>query len=171
MKKLTKILCALLVVLTMSCAKDGATGPQGPAGTNGTNGTNGNANVLYSDWFDVAQADWSGIGTATLTKNINEAAITADVVDKGVVLVYHQYSGNSYQLPFEYSTNGDHTDFRFSVGLIRLRYFLGSGGNINSMSTVKYRYIIVPATTHVRLKKPLKDMTYDEVCSLYNIPM
>ena len=33
MKKLTKILCALLVVLTMSCAKDGATGPQGPAGT------------------------------------------------------------------------------------------------------------------------------------------
>ena len=52
MKKLTKILCALLVVLTMSCAKDGATGPQGPAGTNGTNGTNGNANVTVYN-FDT----------------------------------------------------------------------------------------------------------------------
>ena len=155
MKKLTKILCALLVVLTMSCAKDGATGPQGPAGTNGTNG---NANVLYSDWFDVAQADWSGLGTATLTKNISEVAITQDVVDKGVILVYHQYLGNSYQLPYEYSTSGDHTDFRFSVGLIRLRYFLGSGGTLSGLATVKYRYIIIPATTHVRLKKPLKEL-------------
>lgn len=50
MKNLTKFLCAIALVIAISCAKDGATGPQGPAGTNGTNG---NANVMYSDWVTL----------------------------------------------------------------------------------------------------------------------
>ena len=34
MKNLTKILCAIAILIAVACSKDGATGPQGPAGTN-----------------------------------------------------------------------------------------------------------------------------------------
>ncbi|MBK6275980.1 MAG: hypothetical protein IPF58_15405 [Saprospirales bacterium] len=86
MKKLTKILCALLVVLTMSCSKDGATGPtgpqgnqgpQGPTGTTGSDGPvgpqgpTGNANVIVYNYT----TDFT-LTAGTDNKTINVTGIT-----------------------------------------------------------------------------------------------
>jgi hypothetical protein len=34
----------------------------------------------------------------------------------------------------------------------------------------KLRYVVISATKQIRLSKPLKDMSYDEICTMFDIP-
>ena len=162
MKKLTKILCALLVVLTMSCAKDGATGPQGPAGTNGING---NANVLYSDWFTIAS--WSG-SSGAYTFNKSESQVTQTIIDQGVVLAFAKLAGDGTNIrPFPANTAGSAIFWNYILTVGNIQFTT----NVSSPSTTnQFRYVIIPSTTSLRLAKPLKNMTYEEICERYSIP-
>lgn len=168
MKKLTKILMVALIAIMASCSKEG---PQGPAGTNGTNGTNGNANVQYSDWMAVPS--WTGYGTATASYDWAVSNITQEVLDNAAVLIYYRY-GTEIQykiLPYFESATKVFSG-NFSVGHILLKYQNINGGTVTpSADQNKFRYMIIPGNTHLRLKKPLNQMTYEEVCKLYNIPM
>jgi hypothetical protein len=160
MKSLTKILSALMLVFLMSCSKDGETGPQGPAGIDG------NANVLYSDWF--LSGTWSG---SSGNYNFNKAAtaITQTVLDQGVVLAYAKLTADGSNVrPLPATTSGPtFWNFILTVGNINFTSSLNSSPSTNN----EYRYIVIPATTALRLQKPVTEMTYNEVCAFYNIPL
>jgi hypothetical protein len=103
MRNVSKLLISLFTVLTLSCAKDGATGPQGPAGADGANGTNGNANVKV---YTFASHDFS----VTSSKSLS-VTTTADTASNSAWLIYLvRASGNVYPIP-GFGVNGT-SDYR-----------------------------------------------------------
>ena len=164
MKKLTKILMIAVIAIMASCSKEG---PQGPAGTNGTNGTDGNANVMYSDWFDAGAWTLSTSGNEKYYFDRPETKITQAILDSGVVLAYTKLTGdgsNVRALPANTATS-TFWNYILTVGNIRFTTNTGGSPSIDN----KFRYVIILSTTHLRLAKPLKDMSYEEVCAAYNI--
>ena len=164
MKNLTKILCLMAVVIAMACSKEG------PAGTAGKDGKDGNANVMYSDWFSSNWVAGSG-GSETYKFDTAIAHITQDVLDKGVILAYTKLTSDGTNVrPLPATTsNGSTTvlwNYVLTVGHIKFT----TNFSMKPRNENQFRYIIIPASTHLRLAKPLKDMTYNEVCELYNIP-
>lgn len=157
---------ALLVITAIACTKEG---PQGPAGTNGTNGTDGNANVMYSDWFQAGTWTASG-GNEAYYFDRSEVKVTQDILDKGIVLAFTQLTGDGSNIRPLPATTGNTSkvlwNYVLTVGNIRFTTTLTSTPSSNNM----FRYVIIPATTHLRLSKPLTQMSYDEVCTLFNIP-
>lgn len=161
MKNLTKILMIAVIAIMASCSKEG---PQGPAGTNGTDG---NANVMYSDWFDSGDWTLSTSGNEKYYFDRPETKITQAILDSGVVLVYSKLTGDGSNVRALPTNTGTSTFWNhvLSVGNIRFTTNLASTpGNTN-----KFRYVIIPSTTHLRLAKPLTQMSYEEVCTAYNI--
>jgi hypothetical protein len=64
----------------------GPQGPQGPGGPQGPQGPPGTANVMYSDWLDIA---WTGESNTLKLMGIMEPRITPDfLVEGGIVLLY-----------------------------------------------------------------------------------
>ncbi|CAF4653343.1 unnamed protein product [Rotaria sp. Silwood2] len=119
--------------------------------------------VYYSDWVTIASAphgpDGSGSGgsgsgsgsgsPASLQSfSILASAINQNILDYGVVLAYAKLAGETVFT--ETTTN--------PAGILPI-----SAKN-------EFRYVVVPANKHVRLSKPLKDMTYEEICDMFNIP-
>lgn len=164
MKKLISLCMFAALLIAASCTKEG---PQGPAGTNGTNGTNGNANVMYSDWFN--SGTWTS-GSGVQYFNKAEAAITQTVIDQGVVLAFAKLTADATNVRPLPANTGTSTYWNFyltAVGNIRFETnFVGTPSTTN-----QFRYIIIPASTHLRLSKPFTAMSYQEICSLFHIPM
>lgn len=170
MKNVTKILCLFVMVLAMACTKEGPQGPAGANGINGTNGMNGNANVQYSDWMTAGT--WLGYDSPSAYYTWNTPAITQAVLDSANIVVFWSYMGISRynMLPYFYS-NGMFISADYSVGKITLWFKSINGTNVTPTPNMnKFRYMIIPGNSHLRLKKPLNQMAYDEVCELYNIP-
>ena len=106
----------------------GVQGEQGPKGDKGDPGQPGNANV-QSQVFEVTS--WSVIGTSGnpgvhTAAQITYSAITQEIVDKGLVMVYYQSSTNTWQsLPFtRFATTFRYTvDYDYTVGKVTLRRY------------------------------------------------
>ena len=124
MKKISKMVAAFAAVLlmTVSCGKQG---PQGPVGPQGPAGHDGNANVVSSSLW-VESNDWvleeNEAGATYWRVDIDYPAITADIVDYGAVLVYmnDMAQGTTWrQLPytFYYSIIEDGTEYFYSSSL------------------------------------------------------
>ena len=172
MKKLTKILCALLVVLTMSCAKDGATGPQGPAGTNGTNGTNGNANVTVYN-FDTDFILSSGSSSKSFT-----LPITQTQVDESLILGFYKDNACGSQFWYQSAGLGCSGSYQARAYMSNstantLHFFQiydvdGSSYSGSSKTFLQYKVIVIASSSIINLRtsKPLTQMSYDEVCDL-----
>lgn len=115
----------LVLVVLVSCSK------QGPAGATGPAGAAGNANVIYSAWtsnFSGTSADWS------------VPAITQGVVDSSAVLVYFRLGNLIQQLPYDLADgSGFFVNDDIGVGEIDL-----SCGNNQDLSEYSFRYVIVP---------------------------
>jgi hypothetical protein len=102
-----------IIILAVSCTKEGPAGPAGatgskgdkgdtgPAGAGGAQGPAGTANVVYSNWFtnDELSQPWAdsiidGINTITgstetITRAIKYAPdVTSGILDSGIVLSY-----------------------------------------------------------------------------------
>ncbi len=167
MKNLTKILCALMVVFMISCAKDGAVGPAG---------VNGNANVIYSDWAKSENSirDTSIDGSSLNTTHLVADSLTLTNINSATILVFTSFlDGLALPLPYTSYAGGKANTISFfsKVGKIFITRFAHDNSNsVKLSSSLVYRYIIIPGSTHLRLAKPLNQMTYDEVCELYNIP-
>ena len=101
----------------------GATGPAGPAGTVGATGTAGPVGATGS--ANVIQVSFATDFAPTASKDFTfPAAITTDMLEKSVVMVYLKTSNNAtnwYQIP----------------GLI--------------MSSDDFRYILFPASRQIRI--------------------
>ena len=155
MKNVTKILCLFVMILAMACTKEG---PQGPAGANG------NANVQYSDW--ITSSTWTG-SSGSYVFDVTDTKITQPILDQGVVLAFAKLVADGANIrPLPTTISSVSWTFIVTLGAIHFTSSLST----TPASTNQFRYIIIPTTTHLRLKKPLNQMTYDEVCELYNIP-
>ena len=157
------------------------------------------ATVMYSDWFTPGPwtsttitpiPTGTGTGPSTGNSNIpttvspnqshffNKAApaITQSILDKGIVLAYCKLTSdgsNTRPLPANTTIEGvlNLWNYVLSLGNIQFTQFSTSPLALNGIDqSNKFRYVIIPATTHLRLSKQLKDMSYEEVCSLFNIP-
>ena len=169
MKKIKFILLAAVSILAVAC---GTEGPQGPAGTNGTDG---NANVMYSDWF--TSGTWTGGGTTYGYFDKAASQITQTVLDNGVVLAYAKLTADGTTvrpLPITTSSGATTVIWNYTltaVGNIRFDFTSVSAATWNPSPDNQFRYIVIPGGTHLRLSKPLREMTYEAVCDMFNIPL
>ena len=71
----------------------GQTGATGPAGQTGAQGPPGSANVIYYNWTSFNPLTWGDFDPTYFRREypINMPAITSQLLDQGVVLVYLEY--------------------------------------------------------------------------------
>lgn len=175
MKNITFYLMIALTVLCVgSCEEEGPRGPMGPEGPAGENGLD--AEVYYSEWFSPTEwsgkpGDWFFIASAP--------DLTEDVVESGLILAYVWLAGDAYEgaavrpLPaYAVGANwsfliSDYESIEFTCDMVTRPL----------SSENKFRFIAIPgnipalksASTEDR-KEQLKQMSYQDVCKLLNIP-
>ena len=137
------LLC-LVSLFIASCTKEGPEGPQGepgpagPAGqpgtpgTPGAPGTPGTTNVYYSDWITIRLSATSD--PAIFVQQIAAQAITAEVENTGLVLMYYQFADFVYPLPLKPMW------FNFQAGRIMLY------SENNTPNGGKVRYVVMPGS-------------------------
>lgn len=171
----------LLCVALMVFGCEGERGPAGPAGT---------ANVIYSGWY--SPETWileSSFGVSERTFTMTTSALTQEIIDNGVVMVYMRFIGyypEIIQLPVSITDlmNDYHFLFRSQEGSIKALYYWTNNptadpGIIPSGNQIRYVLIHGGALDEVALSEgvtlgqlvgSLDSMTYQEVCSLLDIP-
>ena len=162
--RLFTIPCLLLsasIFMIASCSKDGpagatgpagAAGPQGPAGTTGaagSAGTTGTANVIYSDWLNVAFKD---SGVAGWVATIPALNLVDSILKKGEIKVYwnprSDSADNQQVFPLPISDNfvlGIDMNPYFTKQLITLWATIdASSYTISGYNYSQFRYILIP---------------------------
>ncbi|GGF00233.1 hypothetical protein [Flavobacterium limi] len=172
--KTFKTLFAILViaVITISCsADDGTDGAEGPAGT---------ANVIYSAWISAPAGTPETIdGTSGLSTSIAVPKLTADIMEKGTILVYMSFGSatNTYTLPYTSTAGGFANTITAIASLNTIKLFrfkhANDGTTVGLPTTLKWRYVLIPggvaASTSKKAKPDYSTMSYEEVCSHFNI--
>ena len=170
------VFCGILLCLFGSCKK-GDTGPAGATGPAGPIGPVGTANIIYSPWANLT---FTGSGTAW-SAQITAPGVTQEIMDKGVVKTYFKFGTSVYE--------GNYTNIPTGAAI----YYYLSVGSINLKATFAanypWRYVIIPGGvaggrlagaadadmfvlqdgTSIR-KAELDKMSYEDVCSRFNIP-
>jgi hypothetical protein len=164
-------MCKLLVLFAVALfitGCEGDAGPTGPAGNaNVMAGTISPTNaewISYSNWTMTTDV---GTVTAKTTRyvDIPVAAITAEIIAKGAVMVYFEAETGSNQwtpLPFEllHYTRAFFINVVYEVqeGMIRLHYFLMSASApapdpaTRVIPTYNFKYVVVEGTTLLTLQ-------------------
>lgn len=157
----------ITLFITIACTKEG---PQGPAGTDG------NANVIYSSWITIPGTSRDTILDASnyKIKHLIADSLTTDNLLNAAILSFFRIPGdeNIYPLPYTSYAGGIANTISTmpSVGkLFITRFTYDNSGSIGISSSLQYRYIIIPGSKNLRLAKPLKNMSYDEICKMYDI--
>ena len=174
----TKKLTIYLIIAFSALLFSGCKGDMGPAGQDGLNGLNGqNATVYYSEWFTPSA--WSG-KSGDWYFDASAPDITQDIVERGVVLAYVRLAGDLYDSPSirplpAYAV-GSNWDFLIPQdGSIE---FISDMSNLPLTSGNKFRFIAIPGTIPAlksaslknKSEQELRNMSYQEVCKLFNIP-
>ena len=179
MKTITRIfgmLAVISAVIFMDACKAekgeiGPAGPAGPAGPTGTTGaagatgSTGTANVIYSTWSVINITTGS---SAPYTAEVSAPQITQDILDKGVILCFFRNVSTLevFPLPYSFPTSSTSTQeayASYTLGKIKLR------SNI-TLSSVGFRYVIIPGGVAGGRMASLKGMSYEEIKVLYNLP-
>lgn len=160
------LLAAFLALGFTGCSNKGM---QGTAGQDAT--------VYYSGW--ITPSAWSGT-TGDWYFDVNAPDITENIVEKGVVLAYVSLAGDLYDatsvrpLP-AYAVGANWSFLVHQYGSIEFTCDMtlkpATTGN-------NFRFIAIPGTT-ITLKsallknksvQELRNMSYKDVCKLFNIP-
>lgn len=175
MKKLTlQSVVAILFITAIgfsSCSKEGpagpagATGAQGPTGATGAQGPVGTANVIYSEWLDVAfDADTvhtgARIDTIGFYTVIDAPKLTTDILTTGEIKVYVNLDAadDPYIAPLPYFSiySSISIEPRFYAESIELysNINVGTVQAQNGKKYQQYRYILIPGGTSARKSAP-----------------
>ena len=176
-------------ILTVSCGKDGDTGPagaagpagpSGPAGPAGPQGPDGTANVIYSDWLDVAyEADTihtagGGIDTVGYFAQIDVAKLDLDMLSTGEIKVYLNgfSAADPTVIPLPYFNIYTNLSINpvFYLNTIEL-YSNGDISTVQDNAGVKYqqyRYVLIPGGEEAR-KAKIDWNNYEEVKKYLNL--
>ncbi len=184
------VLFTASVLFLTSCSKKGPEGPQGtqgnagapgPVGSPGTKGDPGTANVIYSAWTAFNGANWQAAvneyGKSVRYYPITATAITNDVLNNGVVLIYMRVTGNGIGptlLPqtfygFTQFVN-QYIGFNLSTSQIKIKFFNIDNNNDPGTfgSFVEYRYVIIPGGVTTTTSASIKDQSQQPDCKDYN---
>lgn len=182
---LSSTLFVAVIMLVVSCGKDGDTGPAGPAGPagaagpagpTGTQGPAGTANVIYSSWTDVtydAVTDTTNgvVDTLAWIAEIAATKLDNDILTKGEIKVYVNAGTAADPAVFPLPL----FDIFILTGVFNINLFFTTGV-INLYSTEdastftdgadkvwQYRYILIPGGTTARLANSVDWNNYKEV--------
>lgn len=175
---------ALMILLCLtSCADDG---DQGPQGEKGDPGENGNANVIYSDWFALEtnrlkETVYVDASTTGLLYQFNAPAITQEILDRGLVLIFFTNDGKVYPLPaLNYQGLGVNIELNafelssFYLLLQRKGVQLSLTSELVVEDAKSFRYIVIPGGNpsfgNGRVAAPVDYRNYEAVKHYYNIP-
>jgi hypothetical protein len=170
-------------LLTVSCGKDGDTGPQGeqgpagptgPQGPGGPAGPEGSANVIYSEWLDVAyDADTihlaSGvIDTIGYFASIEVPKLDLDMLGNGEIKVYLNgfSAADPAVIPLPYYSV--YTNLSITPTFYVNEIALYSNGDISTVldnqgtKYQQYRYVLIPGGEAAR-KAKIDWNNYEEV--------
>jgi len=162
----TILLIAFSAVLFSGCSSEG------PAGLDGQNAT-----VYYSEW--VTPSAWLG-ATEDWYFDVNAPDLTADIVESGVVLGYVWLAGDVYTAtavrPLPAYAVG--ANWSFLIHQYKSIQFTSDMISKPLTSGNRFRFIAIPGTITTLKSASLKDnkeqelrnMSYKDVCKLYNIP-
>ncbi len=163
---------AVSAFMFAGCQKDGPQGPQGPQGPAGQNAT-----VYYSEWFSPVA--WSG-GSGDWYFAASAPDLTEGIVENGVVLAYawladDVYGGSSVRPLPAYAVGANWSFLIHEYGSIE---FTSDMFGPPLTSGNKFRFIAIPGTIPAlksgtpgyRSNQELRQMSYKEICSLFNIP-
>jgi len=150
----------------------GVNGPTGPTGPTGDKGDPGTANVIYSGWITPTAGNWQKVSDINYTFSVNEAKITQDIINNGVVLAYGRQGAAStiYLLPLTLTTNSSISNYNIGIGEGKVVFsFLEllepSGKPIDNL---QLRYVIIPGGVHARAELNYKD--YNAVTKAFGLP-
>jgi hypothetical protein len=170
----------------------GLTGPTGPTGPQGPAGL---SDVRYSPWFTdpTASAENNTTdGTCLRRRTINRPDLTADVINKSMIVVYFRVGSiGPYALPYISDAGGATNQIGFTLDFVgKLRVFrhtfnscrfdsgvaasyVGEPVMVNLPSSLEYRYVIIPGTVALAgagAKTDWKSMPYEQIKAQFNIP-
>ena len=189
MKKLTFQIAAMafvaVSVLFTSCSKEGpvgATGPAGtagPAGSQGPKGDNGTANVIYSEWLDVAfDADTvlngALIDTIGFITTIDVPKLDNTILTSGEIRAYVNLSSADEPviapLPYFSIFDGVSVEPVYYLNSIELYSNLDAGTiTIQGVKLRQYRYILIPGGVAARKASGIDWNDYNQVKKYLNL--
>lgn len=170
--KFTFLLIVFSSLFFAGCVKDGAPGPAGPAGEDGQDPT-----VYYSEWF--YPTEWLG-ESGDWYFSASAPDLTEDIVEGGVILAYVWLTGDLYEstsirpLPaYAVGANWnwlihEYEAIEFTCDMVEQP---ATEGNY-------FRFVAIPGTIPALKSgsangysmQELKNMSYKEICELFNIP-
>jgi hypothetical protein len=141
------------------------------------------AGAIYSAWIDVNVSDTltklTEEGNFYLKQSLPAGALTADIVNKGIVLMYYKNKNgvifsvdrdDVYRI-IDADVNGNYFDFR--AGFVFKQNYLSflANGDMVAMNDngSAVRYVLIPGMAQARSVADLKKMPYSEIVKLYNI--
>jgi hypothetical protein len=166
--KITYLLMIFFALFFSACEEDPVPGPPGRDGQDAT--------VYYSEWF--SPSTWAGT-SGDWYFDASAPDLNQDIVEKGVILAYVWLGDDIYEgtavRPLPAYATGANWDFLIpDYGTIE---FTSDMVSKPATSTNKFRFIAIPGTipalksaSLTDQKTQLKNMSYQEVCRLLNIP-
>jgi len=137
----------------------GPTGQTGPEGPQGSPGEDGNANVIYSEWLEMAEENWSDafnfFSQIRREYFIEEPAIDEEILNRGTVNVFLRFPNILdddvvFSLPTILHITKPESQYLgvdLETGFINLVYHDLDGGSdpgIIPSDLAEIRYIIIP---------------------------
>ncbi|MEJ7644798.1 MAG: collagen-like protein [Chryseolinea sp.] len=163
--------CTLLLLfatLTFTSCTEAEPGPAGPIGQTGIRGEKGDTGEKgETGSANVTSFTFSKISFTNAGKVFELPALTAEILEKGLVVAYIRVSGGAtwYPLPYEYFGSKINI-LSMAPGQITLSInYTGDG--------VDFRFVLIPGTTNVvmRSMSAAIDLTnYSAVKEYYNLP-
>jgi hypothetical protein len=144
--------------------------------------------VIYSAWFAASTLTWADSAHATYGTisrgNRAAPAVTAAVIDNGVVLSYYRSAATSNtQLPYIYPAGGMIQQVSSFMQAGTITYFVADLSDTNASGVVPggdFRYVVIPGSVSGgRMAngaasgytvEQLKAMSYEQLTALFNIP-
>lgn len=169
--QLLKLTTLIVIIATIiSCSKEGPQGPKGDTGASGTNGTNGNANVQYTDWLNCNIANEFSSGgfyykRYLFTGDQNSSDSTAAILKYMRIIFNNGVITTGYQVPFDYN-NISYTSWYTGEFIAKMPTSTSDAG----INRYQIRIVVLKGNVHLRLSKPLNQMSYNEICNMYHIP-
>ncbi len=157
----------------------GPNGPSGPAGDKGDKGpagSQGSLSGVVSPWIEIKPSDWSLIISPTASTQLKEPALTQEIIDLGLVLVYYRplpEDASSAVIALPDETNTYIFNYTAFVGSLLLsvnpthNFFQGLNPGMEDWN-IKVRYIIVPPAKAGRLAR-VNWKDYTEVKKALNL--
>lgn len=140
-----------IAAIALSACKKGDIGPQGEQGIQGEKGERGErgtANVIYSSWVSLQQAqrDTTIDGTKMKVNHFPVPRLTQALIDNGSIQVYMRFGSTVLPLPYtSYAgARANTVSFIPKVGIIYVTRYTHDNSALLGFGAIQFRYVLIP---------------------------